>query len=48
MTNSKMRRPASSMVSVPSTMVPQLMSMSSRMCSYMGVLVAILMQGAGL
>ena len=40
--------PACSMVSVPSMMVPQLMSMSSSWCSNSGVLVASLSEGAGL
>src|SRR5215472_1111474 len=45
---SKMRWPHSCTVSSPSRMVPQLTSMSSSMRLYMGVLVASLIEGAGL
>ena len=44
----KIRSPASCTVSEPSRISPQLMSMSSSMRSYMGVLVASLSDGAGL
>ena len=46
--SSKMRWPHCCTVSSPSRMVPQLTSMSSSMRLYIGVLVASLMEGAGL
>src|SRR5207253_6053475 len=46
--SSKMRWPHCCTVSSPSRMVPQLTSMSSSMRRYIGVLVASLMDGAGL
>src|ERR1700760_916841 len=45
---SKIRWPHSCTLSSPSRMVPQLTSMSSSMRLYMGVLVASLIEGAGL
>jgi len=44
----KKRSPASAIDSVPSTIVPQLKSMSSAWCTKSGVLVASLSEGAGL
>src|SRR5512144_3118362 len=46
--SSKMRWPHSCTLSSPSRMVPQLTSISSSMRLYMGVLVASLIEGAGL
>src|SRR5262249_811803 len=46
--SSKMRWPHSCTLSSPSSMVPQLTSMSSSIRLYIGVLVASLIEGAGL